>query len=396
MEDLYELNGLIYTEERFSRYRPGGYHPVCLGDTFKNGRYKVHHKLGFGSFATVWLANDRKQNRWVSLKILTAESSSESRELRILDQLAKRSQGNLFSKYIVQVLDHFVHQGPNGHHLCIVFELLGPSAAMLLDPLYHSSDDELLETETIFRVTKQLLKAVRFIHDAGIVHGDISIGNIVFTWSDLSNLSEEEIMEALGPPDIEPLVRRDGKSLDKGLPRYLVQRADWREWLDEDEEDIRLIDFGEAFLLTEKPEWVSEPGGMRAPEMIFGEGFDLTGDLWCAGVAIYSLLYVAPPPYFYLGSKSALLYQMIGLAEDRLPDEWYVKWERMRIEEKRKIFNMELLEQWKLDPSFERKVKDPALRSTLSPILEVIKGLAKFVPSHRMMACEALKLLEDC
>jgi serine/threonine protein kinase len=38
----------------------GGYHPVCLGDTFKNGRYKIHHKLGFGGFSTVWLAEDNK------------------------------------------------------------------------------------------------------------------------------------------------------------------------------------------------------------------------------------------------------------------------------------------------------------------------------------------------
>ncbi len=39
-------------------YCPGGYHPVHLGDLFKNGRYEVLNKLGFGSFSTVWLARD--------------------------------------------------------------------------------------------------------------------------------------------------------------------------------------------------------------------------------------------------------------------------------------------------------------------------------------------------
>jgi serine/threonine-protein kinase SRPK3 len=42
------------------QYVVGGYHPVLLGDTFKDGRYKVLHKLGWGSFATVWAAKDLK------------------------------------------------------------------------------------------------------------------------------------------------------------------------------------------------------------------------------------------------------------------------------------------------------------------------------------------------
>jgi serine/threonine protein kinase len=39
-------------------YRPGGYHAVHFGDSF--GRYRVLRKLGYGSFATVWLARDKK------------------------------------------------------------------------------------------------------------------------------------------------------------------------------------------------------------------------------------------------------------------------------------------------------------------------------------------------
>jgi hypothetical protein len=40
-------------------YRPGGYHPVVLGDVF-NRQYKVIRKLGEGSYSTVWLARDLK------------------------------------------------------------------------------------------------------------------------------------------------------------------------------------------------------------------------------------------------------------------------------------------------------------------------------------------------
>ena len=56
---LFCQSNLLYTQEPLSRYQSGGYHPVSLGDTFKNGRYKIQHKLGWGGFSTVWLAKDR-------------------------------------------------------------------------------------------------------------------------------------------------------------------------------------------------------------------------------------------------------------------------------------------------------------------------------------------------
>lgn len=45
-------------EEDEVDYRIGGYHPVVLGDKFKNGRYVILRKLGWGHFSTVWLAED--------------------------------------------------------------------------------------------------------------------------------------------------------------------------------------------------------------------------------------------------------------------------------------------------------------------------------------------------
>lgn len=42
--------------ESLEYHRTAGFHPVHLGDTFKDGRYRVIHKLGHGSFSTVWLA----------------------------------------------------------------------------------------------------------------------------------------------------------------------------------------------------------------------------------------------------------------------------------------------------------------------------------------------------
>jgi hypothetical protein len=38
-------------------YEPGGYHPVHVGDVYKQ-RYQVVQQLGWGQYSTVWLVQD--------------------------------------------------------------------------------------------------------------------------------------------------------------------------------------------------------------------------------------------------------------------------------------------------------------------------------------------------
>lgn len=50
------IQARAFSEEDFTRYCPGGYHPVRIGDVFSNGKYRVLRKLGYGVYSTVWLA----------------------------------------------------------------------------------------------------------------------------------------------------------------------------------------------------------------------------------------------------------------------------------------------------------------------------------------------------
>lgn len=56
--DEFKPNEVLWTQEDIQQYRPGGFHPVSLGDSFKDSRYIVRHKLGFSGLATEWLAKD--------------------------------------------------------------------------------------------------------------------------------------------------------------------------------------------------------------------------------------------------------------------------------------------------------------------------------------------------
>lgn len=120
---------------------------------------------------------------------------------------------------------------------------------------------------------------------------DISGRNIAFSCTNLLNSPEEQLFEVFGSPEIEALVRLDGATLENGLPRQLVKAAEWVDWIDEDDEDIRLLDFGESFLQGEEPEKLAQPGTLRVPETIFTNGFDYRIDLWRTGCMVSPLVF---------------------------------------------------------------------------------------------------------
>jgi serine/threonine-protein kinase SRPK3 len=163
--------------ERRARYTPGGYHPIEIGDQLHNGRYRIIHRLGHGSFSTVWLAvnqhyDDAAQpnspgSRYVAVKIAVA--SSKNNEAATL----RRLQAGTGSPFVVSMLDEFEITGPNGTHRCIVTELLGPSVMAL--KMCDESDTDELEWQLLplpmgRRLAVQAAKAVAFIHSHRIVH----------------------------------------------------------------------------------------------------------------------------------------------------------------------------------------------------------------------------------
>ncbi|KAJ8058231.1 hypothetical protein OCU04_012427 [Sclerotinia nivalis] len=385
MNDLsiYCPSNLLYNQENMSRYEPGGFHPICLGDTFKEGRYKIYHKLGWGGFSTVWLAWDGVLEMWVSIKVKSADNTENNRELGALRVLQEK--GALY--HIVRQLDDFVHHGPNGCHQCLVFELLGPSVDTIANDYSESGDQ--LDPKIILKITTQMLEAISSIHKVGYTHGDISGSNIGFTCPRLAYLPQDDLFEVLGIPEFEALARVDGQPLHPGVPKQLVKKANWKNWIDEDEEDIRLIDFGEAFVQGSKPDSLAQPADLRAPETIFTDRFDHRLDLWRAGITIYSSLF-GSRPFQHWGGPDKLVRQMINFVEE-LPAEWQPQWELMQITagQMGEQATTTTPTQSKLDQKFHDNVRDPALQR----LLPVIRGLTRFRPSDRISAAEALAMI---
>ena len=130
---------------------------------------------------TSLLLTVRRLEQWVSVKIAKAERTKQSRELQILRALAQYSNKNPGSEHIVRLLDDFLHEGPNGCHQCLVFELLGPTVNIMVNDAHHFG--ERLDTDVIIRISTQMLEAVAFIHEAGYAHGGIATCGLVILQS---------------------------------------------------------------------------------------------------------------------------------------------------------------------------------------------------------------------
>ncbi|KAF2658701.1 kinase-like protein, partial [Lophiostoma macrostomum CBS 122681] len=139
------------------------YFAVQIHDVFKNGRYKVLNKLGFGGFSTIWAAQDNLDDKIVSLKVIRAKESSSNRELAILQRIQESTLQHPGRDHVVQLLDHFYEEQFGRKNLFIVLEFLGPSVYSVLQ--------ERLDLPFSQQLSRQLLLAVDYLQSLGIAHG---------------------------------------------------------------------------------------------------------------------------------------------------------------------------------------------------------------------------------
>lgn len=115
--------------------------------------------------------NGRTQN-YVALKILRADCYGGDRD--IFEQEVPSEISNMFRKsnhdnrhHVLPILDQFKHQGPNGEHVYLLFDVLGHH----LDYQMAKFEDKRLPVKAVKIVAPQILLELDFLHrECGVIH----------------------------------------------------------------------------------------------------------------------------------------------------------------------------------------------------------------------------------
>eukprot|EP01060_Flectonema_neradi_P005451 TRINITY_DN13636_c4_g1_i2.p1 TRINITY_DN13636_c4_g1~~TRINITY_DN13636_c4_g1_i2.p1 ORF type:complete len:805 (+),score=125.39 TRINITY_DN13636_c4_g1_i2:56-2470(+) len=282
------------------RYQEGGYLSVASGHKLDN--YELLMQLGTGQSATVWLAADtthtttrnserrHPQHKFVAIKITQCSESvrcSSLHEVALLYYVANKStvRQKGFETGSALLLNHFEHKGRHGSHVCMVFEVLGPTLDVLMS---RTNFRGLGDLDLIADITISILFGLDELASMNVVHTDLKPENIMFS--------------------------RPSVSVRKAIAKYESQDgAKITESVD-DERQVKISDFGLSYLLRPDDDThlngeklsasdlqlifasnytkgaVIQTREYRAPEIILGMDFSTRTDIWSLACIVYELL----------------------------------------------------------------------------------------------------------
>ncbi len=206
--------------------------------------YSIVRKIGAGGMGEVYLAQDKKLDRKVALKILPAEVASNQERMRRFVQEAKAASA-LNHPNIITIYE--IGETNSRHFIAIEFI----DGETLRQRMKHGH----LKIQELLEFAIQAAGALAAAHAAGIIHRDIKPENI--------------------------MVRRDGyiKVLDFGLAKLTQPEG---STTDTEAPTKALVDTGAGTVLG--------TSYYMSPEQAKGKRIDVRTDLWGLGAVIYEMV----------------------------------------------------------------------------------------------------------
>ena len=181
--------------------------PIASLRAALRGHYEIEREIGQGAFATVYLARDLKHERKVALKVLHADPTSETGELRFIREI--RVLARLQHPNILPLHD-------SGHVETLLYYVMPyVSGETLRDRIDHERQ---LALEVACNIARDVADALAYAHAQGVIHRDIKPENILLS-AGHPVLADFGIARAIDLAGVRQLTRT-GKG-SPGTPAYM-------------------------------------------------------------------------------------------------------------------------------------------------------------------------------
>lgn len=247
-----EVESLINSLEKESDFLNEPIFEFGLGALYENGQknltgktiglYELQEKIGAGGMGEVYKAVDKRLNRHVALKFLSESPENDYASKR---QLVKEAQAAAALEHPNICAVHGIEQ-TDEHHFIVMQHIDGKTLAEIIE-------NEPIGVEDFKSIARQIITAVAFAHDHGVIHRDLKPGNIMLT-------TEAHI-----------------KVLDFGLAKVIRQKQ-----LLDGEPDNK-SNFSQNGLVIGTVSYMS-------PEQLRGEKIDYQSDIFSVGIVLYELI----------------------------------------------------------------------------------------------------------
>ena len=229
--------------------------------------YYFKYEIDKGKFGHVFLARRNKDNKKLAIKLVQKRNcTKEEYKICRWEMDLFRLFQNLTHPNIIKCYDIY----ENESQIFFIYEYLScGNLKKYMQELKFSPSS--YNTDTILKLSVQLIEGLHFLHKFGIIHRDIKTTNLMVEIN--SPIKKSIISNSFGTNDVQITYE------------------------DMSDVTLKIIDYGLARVLGIN-ETSNDPYGslsFKAPELILHKNYNFKVDVWAMGVSIYYIVYKMLP-----------------------------------------------------------------------------------------------------